>query len=190
MRAKRPAVVAALLGLLIVLTVAAPASAFEIITESGQHGDFGFPHDDLSQPGARCGYSAPNSSGAAQLVFIKVAPPLIGARDVTAGRDEQNASWQVRIEGKPVNAGTWRTVAHSAPQTRTTFDDASASYAPIKLSIHGTQGNIYRALAVFKWLRNGAVEGKVKVRMEYYAVKWTVGSPDYVFTNACDGSAD
>jgi len=41
-----------------------------------------------------------------------------------------------------------------------------------------------------RWMRGGSVEGTMKLVTEFYGVKWTVGSPDYVYTDWCDGRAD
>jgi hypothetical protein len=43
---------------------------------------------------------------------------------------------------------------------------------------------------MIRWFRGGSVVGMVKLRLEHYSVKWTVGTPDYQFVDACDGASD
>lgn len=190
MRLNRSAVVAATLGVVLLLGVAAPASAFQVISSSGPYGDFGWlPADDVTSPAAKCGYSGVLADNFAHLRWVKVRGPKAAARDVTAGRDQQTLSWQLTIQ-RQRNGGLWKTVKSSAPQFRTGWDDKSAAFDPMKVYVNGSADQLWRALVVIKWWRNGAVEAWVKVRVEFYGVKWTVGTPDYVFTDACTGVAD
>lgn len=173
------------------LAVAGPASAVVVIAHHGQTGDWGYsPADDASSPAAKCGYSSRLADSYAHLRWVKVRGPLIAARDTTASRDHQTVSWQVKAQ-RQVNGGAWKTVASSAVHSGTAYDNTPASFSPIKLSVSGTATNqLWRALIVLKWYRNGGVEGWTKAGIEYYGVKWTVGTPDYVFTDACTGVSD
>jgi hypothetical protein len=190
MNRRRPAAFAVLLGMLLAIAISAPASAFLIAAESGQRGDWGWnPSDDSDTPGGRCGYSAENASGDAFLRWIRIRPPLILARDTTAAQNSQKASWQVVVQRK-IGDGQWRKVAESGRQTRTTWDDHSGDFDPIKVYVNGQANQTFRGIVFLRWLRNGAVEGSVKLVTEYYGVKWTVGTPDYVFEFACDGASD
>jgi hypothetical protein len=178
------------LAAMLVLGFALPASAFEIIQTTGMTGDYGWlPADDETTPGAKCGYSEPLSDGFAHLRWIKVRAPKIAARDTSGGRDMQKAGWKVIVQ-RQIGDGAWTKVASSAFQMKTTYDDQSADYTAIKVFVSGQANQNFRALAVLRWMRNGTVEGSVKARMEYYSVKWTVGTPDYVFTDSCWGIAD
>lgn len=56
--------------------------------------------------------------------------------------------------------------------------------------VDGASGQLFRTIGIINWLRNGISEAFVKLRLEYYGVRWTVGSPDYVFSDACTGVAD
>ena len=191
MKTTRTVSLSLVLGALLAITMSAPASAFLIASESGLRGDWGWsPADERESPGGRCGYSAEDSGGNAFLRWIRVRPPQIGARSTTAGQDSQKASWQVVVQRK-IGDGLWRKVAESARQTRTTWDDHSAVYDPIKVYVNGQENQVFRALVFLRWLRNGSVEGSVKLVTEYYGVKWTVGTPDYVFDQGfCDGASD
>jgi len=181
------AIALALIGTVLAVT---PASAFLIASESGLRGDHGWsPPDEAATPAGRCGYSAENSVGQAFLRWIKLRPPSIAARDVTGARDSQKASWQVVIERK-IGTGPWRKVAASGRQTRTTWDDQSADYDPIKVYVNGQANQVFRAVVFLRWMRGGSIEGSMKLVTEFYGVKWTVGSPDYVYADWCDGRSD
>jgi hypothetical protein len=191
MKKTRATTLAVVVGALLAVGASGPVSAHVIITQSGVTGDWGWlPADDPSSPGARCGYTAPQGDGYAHLRWIRVRPPEIAARNVTGGVDSQKASWQVVVQRK-IGAGAWRKVAQSPVQTKTTWDNQSADYTGMKVYFASGQANQqFRAVAFLRWMRNGAVEGSVKARMEHYGVKWTVGTPDYVFADACTGVAD
>ena len=179
-----------LMAALLAVVVSAPASAFMVESESGLRGDWGWSPDDLPEsPGGRCGYSAENSSGEAFLRWIRVRPPNVGGRDVTAGVDSQKVSWQVIVQRRILD-GAWQKVAASGRQTRTAWDNQTADFDPIKVYVNGQWDQTFRAIVRLRWMRNGSVEGSVKLVTEYYGVKWTVGAPDYVFADACWGAAD
>ena len=193
MRMTRVATIAVLMSVTALLAMAGPAAAFQIVKQSGPHGDFGSQvshSDSSSSPGARCGYSAADQNGNAFLRWIKVYHFLAGARDITSGRDSQQISFQAFVQ-RQVNGGAWKTVGKSAVQKATGYDDQSASFSDAKIYVHGTSGSqSFRALLTLKWWRNGAVEGSVKVRLQYYSVKWTVGDPNFVYTGSCLGESD
>jgi hypothetical protein len=193
MKRTRLSAIAAVLSLAALLAMAGPASAWVVVKQSGMTGDYGsqISHTDQdTSPGARCGYSAPDSGGWAYLRWIKVYHYLVAARDITADRDSQIVSFQALVQ-RQTNGGTWKTVARSAVQKMTSHDDQGPTFNDPKLMVHGTSANQhFRALVILKWWRNGGVEGSIKIRLQYYGVKWTVGNSDYVWTNACDGAAD
>ena len=78
----------------------------------------------------------------------------------------------------------------SVAQTRTTTDAKSAKFTSLTVNVSGKAGQLYRAIVTLTWLYQGNADGIAKARMEYYGVKWTVGSPDFVYHDACDGAAD
>jgi len=178
------------MGVVLALMFNTTAQASELLLLTGDTGDFG-THDSNADPGAKCGYSAADNQGFAYLRWIKVFPVFAGARDINGGvQDHQKVSWRVLIQRSGAPGGPWKTVARSTAQTRTAYDDVSAVYSPMKVYVSGKAGKYYRALSTLMWLRGGSVEGKAKLRMEYYSVKWTVGTPDYVFMDSCTGQAD
>jgi len=192
MKRSRLATLAAAISVIAVLAFAAPVSAWDPLKISGDYGDFGSQpehQDAVEYPGAKCGYSAADGTGTAYLRWIKVYHFLAAARDLTPNRDSQMVSSQVAIQ-RQTSSG-WKTVAKSAIQKLTAYDDQSAKFTDPKVYVHGTSASQhFRAVLTLKWWRNGAVEGTVKARIEFYSVKWTVGSPTYVYSDACDGAAD
>ena len=178
------------MSLIVLLAMAGPASAMVIIDSHGQTGDWGFlPSDDSSSPAGKCGYSDRLADTYAHLRWIKVRGPEVAARDITGGRDHQMVSWQVKIQ-RQAPGGAWKTIKSSPVHSATAYDDQSPDFSPIKVSVDGKTYQLWRAVIIVKWWRNGSVEGWVKARIEFYSVKWTVGDPAYVFTDGCTGIAD
>ena len=184
----RALITALLLGLSLAFALGGTASAHVVVDQYGLTGDWG-TYDSTSTPEGKCGYSAPDGTGTAYLRWMKVIAPIIIARDITPQRDHETARWQFKLQ-RSHNGGAWKNVASSAVQNKTTYDDTTSTLSPMKVYFNGHVGDRFRAMVTASWVRNGAVEGWVKFRVEFYGVKWTVGVPDYVFTDACDGSQD
>jgi len=192
MRRFRRVALAVCLGLTLAVALGAPASAFSILQQGGNHGEWGTSPatpDDATHPGARCGYSAAQADGFAHLAWIKVFPFKALAFDRTGGLDQQPVTFMVTVQRSTNGGTTWKN-GGSASQTRTAFDNKSAKFSVLKVNASGKQGSLYRAVETLKWLKNGHTDGFVKVSMGYYGVKWTVGDPAFVYHDACDGAAD
>lgn len=178
------------LGLCAALFIAAPVSAAEIISSSGQQGIYVVADqvdDQTNLPGARCGYGAENSAGDAFFKWMKFRKPDVYARDTGAGTQQQTVKLIYRLQR---NTGSgWKTVA-SSTQTDSASETDPADFVDRKLYYAARAGELLRGTIEIKWIRAGSVEGKVKLRLEYYSVKWTVGAPDYIYEDACDGSSD
>ncbi|HYI22241.1 MAG TPA: hypothetical protein VEX62_06355, partial [Candidatus Limnocylindrales bacterium] len=78
----------------------------------------------------------------------------------------------------------------TSTQTKSAHETDPADFVDRKLYYSARAGDLLRGTVEIKWLRSGSVEGKVKLRIEFYSVKWTVGAPDYVFEDACTGVSD
>lgn len=173
------------------LSLAAPAAAYEIVYDDGPRGDFMLV-DTADMPGGRCGYSAENSAGIARFRWLRVKAPDVYAADRNADqRDSRIVGWSFRIQ-RLQPGGSWTKVAASSEQRARAYEDAAANLDPKKVYFHGTNdGSQYRALVTIKWYKpNGSVEAKVKLLVSHYGVKWTVGTPDYVYSGACAAAAD
>jgi hypothetical protein len=180
------------LAALLALSLASSASAFHMIKLTGHYGDFGtsLSHQDSPDgPGARCGYSAADATGVAHLAWVKLFALKAIAYDRTGAVDHQKIRFTATLQRSGDGGSTWKNVS-SVSETRTAYDNKSASFDALTVATTGTAGKLYRAVATLQWLRNGQVDGLAKLRMDYYSVKWTVGDPAYVFSGSCDGTAD
>jgi hypothetical protein len=179
---------AALVALVMAVGLTLPASAWVALKDQGTRGNFVLD-DSGAHPGAKCGYAPADEHATAYFRWMKVFAPKMWARSTSGGRDHQQVSWKFQLQ-KSVNSGPWQNIRTSATQTRTAYDDTPAAFTALKVYYNGNFADKLRAIVTMKWLRNGSAEGLVKLRLEYYSVKWDVGSPAYVYTDACDGAAD
>ena len=148
--------VIALLSLTSLLIAAAPVSAHEIIDSHGMTADWGFSPDDSSEhPVGKCGYSAANNEGFAFLRWIKVRAPLVAARNVSGGDDEQKVSWLVIIQRS--TASGWKTIKKSTARSFTAYEYVPVQHDPIKVSFMATNDQNWRALIKINWHRNGSI---------------------------------
>jgi hypothetical protein len=179
---------AIVLSLATAAAAATPAMAAVILSETGVHGPYVVPDQvDPSIPGARCGYGAETVSGDAFFKWMKFRKPDVYARDTGDGVQRQKVKLVYEIQ-KNIGPG-WQTVARSK-QTARAHETMPADFVPHKLFFAGGAGDELRGVVTIKWLRAGAVEGTVRLRLEEYSVKWTVGTPDFTFQDVCSGSAD
>jgi hypothetical protein len=186
-RLRRRTFVTVGLGMVMTLGLALPVSAEVIVSDRGNHGEAHF-FDSAGFPGGTCGYGAENSLGFAYFKWMKLLGPSIKAYDRTAGVDHQQVIWKFMLQRK--KPGHPYTTVGTASQTRTAYDNSFTTFGTLKVYANGVNGDLFRAISLVKWMRNDSVDGSVKARIQYYGVKWTVGSPDYVFTDACTGRAD
>ena len=184
--------IATSLAMVLALLFSTPAAAFELIQLSGNYGDFGTKiatSDGPDTPGAKCGYSAKDAMNVAHLAWMKVYPFKAVGYDRTGSTDSQKIQFKVTVQRSQNDGASWKNVG-SVAQTRTTTDAKSAKFTSLTVNVSGKAGQIFRAITTLTWLYQGHVDGIAKARMEYYGVKWTVGSPDFVYHDACDGAAD
>jgi hypothetical protein len=187
---RRAAVSSLVLGIVLALALGGTAAATYVIAD-GAYGNFALT-DSAEDPGARCGYGTPDSHGVAVVKWVKVMNTTYAwATDPTPSRDQQKVTWQLQIQ-RQRGSGPWTTVAKSDVLSKTAYDDTPAVFGPMKL--YWTSNKAYDehvlARVVLKWWRNGSVNGTVKLYIEYYSVKWTVGDPNLVYGDWCYGHAD
>jgi hypothetical protein len=187
---RRTAVSSLVLGIVLALALGGTAAAYYVVA-NGSYGGFDVT-DTADDPGARCGYGDPDSHGVAVVKWVKIMnTTYVWATDPTPGRDHQKVTWRFQIQ-RQRGSGPWKTVASSDVLSKTAYDDTPASFAPMKL--YWTSNKQYdehvRGRVLLKWWRNGSVEGTVKLFIEYYSVKWTVGDPSYIYGDYCLGHAD
>jgi hypothetical protein len=181
-------------GLTLVAAVAlsaAPAAAYTVKSQMGLLGPY-FATDAAETPGAKCGYSAPNSAGFARLRWMRVFKPTVYAADRSAElRDTRIVGWRIKLQRQAAGTTTWKTVANSAEQRARAYEDAAAPFTNMRVDYKArNDGSKYRALVLVSWYKSGTVEGRVKLTIDWYGVEWTVGSPTFVYNLACDAAAD
>jgi len=181
---------AVLIGLALALSLSSVANAEVILVNKGTHGEAHI-FDSADFPGAKCGYGPENASGQAFLSWIKVFGVKVTAANRTSAVDHQPVSFQVVIQ-RQKGADPWKTFATSQRVTKTAADNAFTSFKPIKVFInnHSVNDQVFRAVVVLRWMRNGSVDGLLKARIEWYSVLWTVGDPSFVFDGFCTSWSD
>lgn len=179
--------IAAALGMVLAIGFSLPVSAEVIVSSNGNHGEAHF-FDSEGFPGGTCGYGAANTAGFAHFKWMKLLGPSVKAYDRTVGVDHQQVVWKFMLQRK--KPGHPYTTVGSATQTKTAYDNSFTNFGTLKVYANGVAGDLFRAISFVKWIRNNSTDGSVKARIQFYGVKWTVGSPDFVFTDACTGQAD
>ena len=179
MHMKRSALVAATGALMFAAVIAGPAAAYTVVSESGTHGSYSIT-DSLTKPGATCRYGngePPNNW--AWLDWMTVLAPRVFAADRNSSvRDHRQVSWQFKIQRTADNTTAWHTVASSAVQKATAWDNQAASFTSMKITYNayttatGSENDILRALVILKWYKpSGAVEGTVQLTPTHYLFK-------------------
>lgn len=180
--------IGAMLATLLLALMASPASAAEVIKQTGSTGPY-VVTDTSGAPGARCGYKDVPASSEAFLQWIRVKPPTVYRAGT--GTAPQRVSWQVRLQRKRPPESTWVTVASTPNQDRHATDTTPAPFSALKVFYDAAHtSHQYRAVAVIKWYHGVTVSGTLQLRIQYYGVKWNVGNPDFVYTDACTAWAD
>ena len=187
----RTTIAAVIVGLTMALAAALPASAAELLTLTGNYGDFGTAiqtADDAGHPGAKCGYSVVNQAGLSYLQWIKVFPFKATAYDRTGAVDHQPVTFKVTLQVTTNPVTTWTNV-RNVSETRTAYDNKSAGFDTLKVSVNGKAGKLYRAIVTLKWLYSGQTDGLARLRMEYYQYKWAI-NPSFIGKDLCPGEIE
>ena len=110
-------------GLVLSLALASAASAMTIVKLTGNYGDFGTTTDEAGDPGAKCGYSAPDAGGVAHLAWIKVYAFKIAAFDRNpAVINSQPVKFIATLQRSTNGGSTWKNVGSGMSQTLTTHE--------------------------------------------------------------------
>jgi hypothetical protein len=102
---------------------AAPAD-----TELGHTGDVGRHRlvDIYDSPGAVCDIVLPGNDSLGE-TWLRINPPVMFARDRTAGIDRQGVGWRAIVSARDERSGAWRVVRRSAI-ARDQASESLASY--------------------------------------------------------------
>lgn len=183
MHLKRSMLAAMTAALMIGAAIAGPASAYNVISQTGAVGNYSMTDSSVS-PGATCAYGQEVPPNWAWLKWMKVRAPQVFAADRNSGaRDQRRVSWQFKIQRAPYDMSEpWQTTASSAVQRRIAYDNQAAAFTPMQVNYNattsqpGSDDDLLRALVILKWYRpNGSVEGTVRLAPTYYRNKSPFG---------------
>jgi hypothetical protein len=175
LRALRPAL-ALMLAVPLLITLAAPAAAYTIVSQTGMVGEW-YLTDSYDTPGATCGYTQEYPPNHAYFRWMKLRAPNVRAADRDSNViDQKRVQWFWKLQRGTINGSTWTNVATSSKQTKIAYENQAAAFTSLRVNFNtGTspQGEtVFRAMVIIKFLKNsGAVEGMVKARIDYYRVK-------------------
>lgn len=171
----------ALAGFLVAM-LAAPgsAAAYAEVYTHGPHGSYYFD-DSQGTPAGTCKYGAIAYSNWTYLKSMQInAPHVLAADRNSATREHRVIAWSFKLQRSTLpNPASWQTVASSAVQKATAYEDAQAPLTPLKVKYnteakdpnHQGSNYVYRALVTIKWIKGGgAVEATVRLVPTYFRV--------------------
>lgn len=167
--------VALMLALPLLITLAAPAAAYTIVSQTGMVGEW-YLTDSVDTPGATCRYTGEYPPNYAYFRSMKLRAPTVRAadRDSTV-IDQKRVQWSWKLQRAPYPGNTWTTVATSAKQTKVAYENQAAAFTPLQINLNtglSPDDTVFRAMVIIKFLRNnGTVEGTVKAVVDYYRMK-------------------
>lgn len=177
MRSIRLGLTASAVAFVVVALAAAPALAD---TEAGHTGLTGTHslRDTADKPGATCTYKPKGVTDVPfSLASVRVRPPIVFARDVTGGVDQQRTGWRFSLERKLFSESTWTEVFRSATQKAQASDASAAAFSAMSGKPPlPTQLAAYRVVVKMFWYRNGATEGTATHIVDFYFWKIPTGS--------------
>ena len=122
--------------------------------------------DTVDHPGARCQYD-PVTRG---LTVIRVRPPIVRARNLTAGPDPQLVGARVWLERRVDADDPWVRVVSSKLATGTATDTTSPFRSTVSMTPQGPGD--YRVLWTFSWYGpGGGLTGRALRRIDQYALR-------------------
>jgi hypothetical protein len=160
--------IAGLTGALIILLSSAGATAAD--TSLGHRGKVGPHHliDTAAHPGAKCFYVDGAGGGDEDIDHIRVRPPVVYARNTTAGQDQQTVGWRARIQRLEAGSSTWTTDQTSGIHLATAWDNTPASFNTIQLSVVPHYGSKLRVRVLTYWYKSGSVVGLALNEVDWY----------------------
>jgi len=157
-------------AMLVVLALAASPALAD--TGAGHTGKVGTHSllDTADKPGATCTYKDKNVHDVPfSLVSVRVRPPIVFARNVSSGVDQQKTGWRFSIERRVFSSAIWSPVFASGTQRASATDSSAASFT----SMTGkpplpTEAADYRVKVTTLWFRNGTTEGSAADFVGFY----------------------
>jgi hypothetical protein len=165
-----------------------PAAGYSVVGTTGAVGPYSVHDTGNSDPGALCGYVG---SPVDWFRWMRVRPPAVEAIDRTGARDHQIVGWRFKLQKGASDSGPWTTVETTPQERATAYDDANAPFVARKAYWQGPSHTaVYRAIVSITWYHAGMVEGRVKLRLQYYRYHAHDASPTYVRFGACQNQTD
>ena len=122
--------------------------------------------DTVDHPGARCLYDPVTRA----LTVIRVRPPIVQARNQTAGPDPQLVGARVWLERRVDPDGPWLRAVHSPIVTGIATDTTSPFRSTVVMTPQGPGD--YRVFWTFSWYGpDGELVGRVLQRVDEYALR-------------------
>jgi hypothetical protein len=146
------------------------------VFEHGRTGEHALV-DTESEPGAWCGY-VPGDEGA-DLVLVRVEPPIVYARDRTPERDHQRVGWRVLLMARSWLDHIARPVAITDTRRARAWDDTPATLDRVLVPVSSFSWvsdypNAWiRAYVEIVWYRPGdpdRVAGRSRHRVDWHRV--------------------
>jgi hypothetical protein len=155
--------VAFAIALTMSLVVPGIALADTRLRDRGQFGEHRL-RDRWKNPGAICNYN----DSSFHLQSIEVRPPLVFARDVTLGQDQQDVGWQFWIR-RHLEGGGKVTHNTSSTQIATATDTAHAPFTRVSTAfVPNYPGPFTVVVRMFWYEAGGAISGMAKHRIDHY----------------------
>ena len=164
---------------------ASSVSAETLVSQSGPIGVYSID-DSPGHPGARCRYGEGAGGGEQVLERIRALPPVVYARDVTAGVDVQNVRWRIWLWRKQPG-GSWHGFS-SQSQTMSASDVDPAAFTPMAATINSEFGSRFKMRFIIDWLNPNAPDGEVISELDWYKHIFRseeFGDDVYVVYNKC-----
>jgi hypothetical protein len=154
------------LGLLL---AAATATADTPLGHQGKVGSHRL-RDSAGRPGVECFYEStnPNSPTESTLEGLNVRPPVVFARNATAGVDRQDVGWQFIVQRH--HNTTWTEVLRTSIHFKSATDSTPAAFEKRGTNFLGNSASRYRVIVKTYWLSstNGVVAGTARNRVDFY----------------------
>jgi hypothetical protein len=195
---KRPGVLASLLTVLLILLAVSPewagsaAAAFRL----GRAGDIGGHGltDSRESPGVTCRFAPPLDWSLGE-TWIQVRPPVMFARDVSDGVDEQQVGWRATILAWDQDSQSWQERAQGETQYAVAADNRAATF-----DSRGPETTFFLGYGAYQvtmqlfWYEGRGPDGKPRVagqaeyQLQHYAlaVRDRIGTQPIGVETACE----
>ncbi len=150
-----------------VLAILGSSASVAADTPGGHGGVYGVHYlaDSEEYPGVTCKYDGDNV-----LKAVRTRDPFVFASDHPDG---QLVGWRMLVQEDDGSPGGFDTVARSAVQFGRALDDRPAKLSPLRVTLDGQPGAIYRVKVKMLWFVTPTgkvleIEGRATHRVDWY----------------------